>query len=213
VTWPTVSESSPWHYSYKAVRLLLQSLEEVLGRSGLQAVLNLAKLRYLINSYPPDNLERPFTLSEVSAVLRALDEMYGPRAGRGLALRAGRAYFKYGLKEFGLEQTLAEQGFRLQPLHQKLRLVVEAGAVVVNRQIGQQAEVSDQDGKLTWRMAPCPECWGRRTAEPCCYLAVGALQEAVYWASHGKNFEVEETACVAQGDPACTIVIDKRPID
>ena len=29
--------------------------------------------------------------AEVGALLCALDEMYGPRAGRGLALRAGRA--------------------------------------------------------------------------------------------------------------------------
>jgi len=38
------------------------------------------------------------------------------------------------------------------------------------------------------------------------------LQEALYWLSGGKVFNVEETACIAKGDPACTIVIDRIPL-
>ena len=41
--------------------------------------------------------------------------MYGPRGGRGLALRAGRACFKYGLKEFGPVLGIADLTFRLLP--------------------------------------------------------------------------------------------------
>jgi predicted hydrocarbon binding protein len=213
VAWPTASDSSSVHYSNLVVRLLLVALEEVLGRSGVNAVLNLAQLRPLIQHYPPSDQERPFTLAQLSGLLRALDEMYGPRAGRGLALRAGRATFKYALKDLGMEQDLAERGFRLQPLHQKLKMVIDACAAVFDRQVSVPIEVGDEGGRLTWRMAQCPECWGRQAAEPCCYLAVGLLQESVYWASNGKNFEVEETTCVARGDPACTIVIDKQPLE
>jgi hypothetical protein len=38
------------------------------------------------------------------------------------------------------------------------------------------------------------------------------LQEALYWVSGGKVFNVEETACIAHGGAACTVVIDKIPL-
>jgi predicted hydrocarbon binding protein len=43
-------------------------------------------------------------------------------------------------------------------------------------------------------------------------MAVGLLQESLYWLSGGKIFNVEETHCIARGDKACTIVIDRTPI-
>lgn len=213
MTLPTASDISSLRYSNQIVRLLLQALEEVLGRSGLHAVLNLAQLRHVVNHYPPNNLETQFTAAEVSTLLCALDEMYGPRAGRGLALRTGRASFRYGLREFGQTLNLTDLSFRLQPLGTKLKVAAEACASVLNQQIGQGVELSDVNGQLIWTMPGCPECAGRQATEPCCYVAVGLLQESAYWASNGKNFEVEETTCVARGDPLCTIVMDKRPLD
>jgi predicted hydrocarbon binding protein len=56
-------------------------------------------------------------------------------------------------------------------------------------------------------------CWKRRADLPVCHLAVGLIQEALYWATGGKWFSVEETTCIAKGDPVCTIMIDKRPMD
>jgi predicted hydrocarbon binding protein len=41
---------------------------------------------------------------------------------------------------------------------------------------------------------------------------VGLLQEALYWVSGGKVFNVAEKTCVAAGDQACTIVVDESPI-
>jgi predicted hydrocarbon binding protein len=185
----------------------------VLGRSGIKAVLNLAQLRQLVSHYPPNTAELTFSFAEVQAILRSLDEMYGPRAGRGLALRTGRACFKYGLKEFGAEWNLTELGFRLQPLNQKVKLAVEACAGFYQHYIGHPVELTDDDSRLVWRMTACPECAGRQAAGPCCHLAVGLLQEAAAWASNGKNYEVEEVTCVAGGHPACTLVLDKRPLD
>jgi predicted hydrocarbon binding protein len=213
VVGPTASESLPLQYSNQVVRILLQALEEVLGQSGVNAVLNLAQLHHLVSHYPPHTAELTFSFAEVQAILRSLDEMYGPRAGRGLALRTGRACFKYGLREFGSKWKLTETGFRLLPLTQKVKSAAEACAVFYKAYIGRPVDLSDDDQRLVWRMAQCPECAGRQTTEPCCHLAVGLLQEAAYWASNGKYFEVEEVSCVAGGNPVCTLVLDKRPLD
>ena len=210
---PVESESLPVQYSSQVVRILLLALEEVLGRSGVTAVLNLAQLGRRIAGYPPQTAELTFSFAEMQATLHSLDEMYGRRAGRGLALRTGRACFKYGLKEYGAAWNLNELSFRLQPLPQKVRLAVEACAGFYSQSIGRPVELTDEENRLVWRMAQCPECAGRQTTEPCCHLAVGLMQEAAYWASNGKNFDVEEVACVASGHPACLLVLDKRPLD
>jgi predicted hydrocarbon binding protein len=72
--------------------------------------------------------------------------------------------------------------------------------------------VEQNDGKLFWHIERCPLCWERHAAEPVCHLAVGVLQEALFWLSGGKVFNVEEQTCIAAGDETCTIVVDQTPI-
>jgi predicted hydrocarbon binding protein len=139
--------------------------------------------------------------------------MYGPRGGRGLALRAGRACFKYGLKEFGPVLGIADLAFRLLPLHMKLKVGADVFCETFNKFSDQVVRLGEIEDRFLWEIVRCPVCWGRHTEGPCCYLAVGILQEALYWVSGGKNFEVYETTCVAQGDEVCTIVIEKKPLD
>jgi len=38
------------------------------------------------------------------------------------------------------------------------------------------------------------------------------MQVSLYRLSGGKIFNVEETHCIARSDPACTVLIDQRPI-
>ena len=82
---------SGYYYPNKIARIYLLAMEEVMGKNGLNAVLHMAGLSHLIDNYPPDNLEREFEFADYSALNAALEEMYGPRGGRGLGLRAGRA--------------------------------------------------------------------------------------------------------------------------
>jgi predicted hydrocarbon binding protein len=58
----------------------------------------------------------------------------------------------------------------------------------------------------------CPHCWNRRQDRPACLLPLGGLQEGLAWASSGKRFSVEEIACRAKGDPACTFQISRKPL-
>ena len=39
------------------------------------------------------------------------------------------------------------------------------------------------------------------------------LQEALYWVSGGKYYNVVEETCIAQGELACLIVVDRTPLD
>jgi predicted hydrocarbon binding protein len=210
---PAVATQTNYYYPNKMVRIILMAMEEVMGRNGVNAVLNLAQLKNLVNNYPPNNFERQVTFAELGRLMASLDQMYGPRGGRGLALRAGRACFKYGLKEFGPVLGIADLAFRLLPLHMKLKVGADVFSETFNKFSDQVVRLGEMEDRFLWEIVRCPVCWGRHAEAPCCYLAVGILQEALYWVSGGKNFEVYETTCVAQGDETCTIVIEKRPLD
>jgi len=56
-------------------------------------------------------------------------------------------------------------------------------------------------------------CWKRHTDEPCCQLAGGLLDEAIFWGTGGRRFKVEEISCIATGADTCTFRIDKHPLD
>ena len=64
---------SEYHYANKIVLITLKALEEVMGKNGLNAILNLAHLPHLIDNYPPDNLEREFNFADFSALNQALE--------------------------------------------------------------------------------------------------------------------------------------------
>jgi predicted hydrocarbon binding protein len=202
-----------FYYPNKMVRIILLAMEEVMGRNGVSAALNLARLRHLVNNYPANNFDREVTFDEIGGLMKALDDMYGPRGGRGIALRAGRAAFKYGIKEFGPVLGIADLAFRLLPLNMKLKVGADIFAEAFNRFSDQIVKVADEDERIVWQNTRCPMCWGRKSDAPCCNLAVGILQESLYWVSGGKHFDVIETTCTAMGHENCTFIIDKKAMD
>jgi predicted hydrocarbon binding protein len=210
---PGVSESSQYAFPNKMGRIMLLAMEEVMGRNGVNAVLNLARLQHRIGDYPPNNFDKNFGFDEVGQLLQALDEMYGPRGGRGLARRAGHACFKFGIKDFGPMLGIADLTFRVLPLGMKLRVGFEVLAQTFNKFTDHLVRLGEDEQYFQWIIERCGTCWGRQTSSPCCHLASGILEEGLYWVSGGKNFYVEEVTCIAVGDPACTILINKRPLD
>jgi predicted hydrocarbon binding protein len=87
-----------------------------------------------------------------------------------------------------------------------------AFAELFNQFTDQRVRIEEDGDKLLWHIERCPLCWERRAHEPVCHLAVGLLQEALYWISGGKLFNVEEQTCIAAGDKTCTIVVDQSPV-
>lgn len=205
--------ASSYYYPNKMGQILLRGMEETLGQNGINAVLNQSKHSHLINNYPPNNLEREFQYSDISQIYAALEEIYGKRGGQGLAIRSGRACFKYGLREFAPMVNTDDIEFRLLPLHAKIREGAGRFADTFNKYSDQRVRVDEMDEYFLWHIERCPICWERYTETPMCHLATGTLQEALYWVSGGKYFNVEEIMCVAKGDPTCTFQIDKRPME
>ncbi len=203
---------SGYYYSNKMARVILLAMEEIMGKNGLNAILNMAKLPHLIDNYPPDNFDKKFDFTEVTALNQALEEMYGPRGGRGLALRAGRAAFARGLQGFGALVGASDLAFKVLPLSTKLKIGIPMMAAVFNQTSDQVVRVEEKEDHFLYHIDRCPVCWGRKTDKPVCFIATGVIQEGARWVSGGREFRVDEITCIAMGQPSCTFMIYKEPI-
>ena len=161
---PAAANVTHYYYPNKMVRIVLLAMEEVMGRNGVNAVLNLAHLKYLVNNFPPNNFDHQVSFEELGAIMQSLDLMYGPRSGRGLALRAGRACFKYGLKEFGPVLGIADLAFRLLPLHMKLKVGADVFGETFNKFSDQVVRLSEDEDASCGRTCAA-RCAGAGTAK------------------------------------------------
>jgi predicted hydrocarbon binding protein len=204
---------SGFYYANKFVLITIQALEEVMGKNGVNAVLNLAHLPQLIDNYPPDNLEREFDFADFTAINQALEEMYGPRGGRGLALRAGRAAFAESLRNFGALAGVGDLAFKVLPLQVKLRIGLPAMARIFSQITDQYSTVEERDTDFIYTIHRCPQCWGRSGLDkPVCFIGAGLLHESLKWVSGGNEFRVNESKCMAMGDHVCEYTIQKTPL-
>jgi predicted hydrocarbon binding protein len=204
---------SGYYYPNKFTLITLKALEDVMGKNGLNSILNMARLPHLIDHYVPDNLSKQFDFADFTAINIALEEMYGPRGGRGLALRAGRATFADALKNFGALAGAGDLAFKVLPLHAKMRIGVMAMAKIFSTVSDQHSTVVERETDFAYTIHRCPQCWGRTGIDkPVCFIGVGLLQEGLKWVSGGSEFRVNESKCMAMGDPVCEYIIQKNPM-
>ena len=98
----TVLPPSGYFLANRLGRILLDSLNDAVGRNGLNALLNLSNLGVYVAAPPLDDLTPAFDIAVVSSLLGVLEMVYGPRGARGLAMRTGRGVFGRLLNGFGL---------------------------------------------------------------------------------------------------------------
>lgn len=204
---------SGFYYSNKFAFIALKAYEDLIGKSNLTAILNLAGLNHLIDNFPPENLEREFDFSDFTAIHLALEEMYGPRGGQGLAQRAGRATFDEGLKNFGALAGVSHPAFKELTIKTRLQIVLPITARIFTMLSDQNTTVIETEGEFLWTISRCPICWNRHGVDkPVCYMTAGFLQALMAQVSDGLEFRVNESRCKAMGEEVCEFVIQKDPI-
>lgn len=201
------------YHTNKFARVSLLALEEVLGKNGLNAILNLVSLPHLIDQYPPDNLEREFDFADFSSIFGSLEEMYGARGGRGLALHAGRTTFNNALKNFGALAGVGDVDFKALPLPARLRVGLPALARIFTTMSDQHCTIEEEEDRYLYVVHRCPECWGRSTDAPTCFMGLGLLQACLQWVSGGGDFRIQQTSAKSCGDVNCTYSIPKTPVE
>ena len=143
-----MSDKSGFYYPNKGGRISLIALEEVMGKNGINAVLNMAKLGHFIDDYPPDDLKREFDFADFGALNQALEDMYGPRGARGLGLRMGRASFAHVIRDFGSMVGMADLAFKVLPLSTKLKVGIRAMAETFTKISDQTSRVEEDEENI-----------------------------------------------------------------
>ncbi|MCJ7548472.1 MAG: hypothetical protein MUQ30_02180 [Anaerolineae bacterium] len=195
----------------KVSRNLLRAVQDVIGDRGTQAVLTTARLPELIEGMPPADFEPGLTHAEVGRLFEAVESVYGVSGGRRLVRQAGQASFKYWIEGFGSIVGLADVAFRVLPLKLRVKIGIEVVAKISNRYSGQRVVLGEGRDSYFVVLERCGFCEGQRADAPICAFPVGLLEETLFWISRGNSFSVEETSCIACGDPVCTICIGKEP--
>jgi hypothetical protein len=197
-------------YPNNLSRILLLSLEDVLGVNGLKTILNLTGLSSLIDNYPPNNLESEFDFAKFSMIMAGLDELYGPHASKVMGMRAGNALFTEMLKIVGEPADVKTEEFQAKPLVEKIQYGLWVARNSFSKTKSAPIPQMD-DGQFFYSVKYCPVCWGRTTTTPSCYLVAGMLQAAVRWSTNGKELNVTQQAAHSCGDPSCDFIVPITP--
>jgi hypothetical protein len=198
------------YFTNKVALLYFLAIEEVIGKKGINATLNLGHLSHLIDNYPPDNGEKVFDFANLSNFTKALEDIYGSKGGRLLNARAGKIYFNSALSAFGEQAGLTSPEFvKLSPL-ERLRIGLPLITKASNMMSDQNVTTEERENDFTYTYNACPACWGRSGEEkPMCYMQYGFLQGCVEFLMKSSEFYLQEEKCHAVGDPYCQFVIKK----
>lgn len=207
-----VAEQSGLTYPNRLARWFLLAFDEVMGRQGLAVVLEQAGLSAWAGTPPPDNMAREVDFASLAALNAALEEVYGVRGGRGLALRIGHAAFAQGMKSFGAFAGMQNSAFQALAVPRRTRIGLDALVHVFNNFSDQRMSLRDEERAYYLVVHESPMAWDRNSEKPVCHALTGLFQEALRWASSGYQFHVQEIECQAAGDPDCIFKVSKSPI-
>lgn len=201
------------YYPNRLVRALFQALRETAGPSSLGSVLDIAGLvgRYE-HDLPPDNFQPALDFVELAAFNYALEEVYGARGGRGIALRTGTAFFEHGIKGIGVLKGVTTPEFAMLPAEAQAQISLMGLASVFNTYTDQKCRLEESPATLHFIANPSPFAWDRISDKPVCHLMVGGIQACLRWATGGYEFAVYEVACRSTGADECVFQIAKKPI-
>jgi predicted hydrocarbon binding protein len=157
-------------------------------------------------------MDSEFEFSYFSSIVGALDEMYGPRGGRILAMRAGYATFDEMLKNIGEAVDINDEGFKSLPLVEKVRVGFSLVGITFSQSTKNAPAIQETDDQFVYSLKYCPVCWGRTTDTPACFLITGLLRASLRWVTLGQEFNVTQSAAHSCGSSSCDFIIPKNPL-
>jgi len=195
--------------------LAFVAAEEILGKNGLNSVLNYAKVPQYIGNYPPNTLDLEHPSSDFTNFLASMVEVLGEKGAYTIMLHAGLKGFEIMRRDmpglFALEGVTVADGPTEKLFDEYVRIetiMVEAAKGIFGE--GLYKHYTTDEG-WCFEISPCYWCMGLKTEAPVCYGEVGFDLGVARWIL-GKGARVEETHCIAKGDPMCRFV-SYRPKD
>jgi predicted hydrocarbon binding protein len=197
------------------IRWGLLAAEEVIGKQGLSAILRQINLARVIDNYPPELLQVSgnFTYADYANLNCGLLDFFG-RAGKSMTMRVGRISARHGIEQqseiFGIAVLIAS---KILPLPTQIRKGLESMQNGYRRLMPNvRLQLEDRGDTIAYLTETCSLCAGKEANGHICWTFSGVLQGLLSWQT-GKEPEIDEVECRAQGAPRCVWEISKKPRD
>jgi len=195
--------------------LAFTTVEDVVGKNGLNSVLNYTGLKKFINNNPPNTLDLEHPTEDFTRFVSGMILVFGENGARSMMLRSGMRSFQIMLNDFpglfNLEGVEIKKGTPDKLFKEYVRIqhtIIDAAKYIFGDDLYKQYETDDM---AVLEISPCYWCMGLETKSPICHGEVGFKLGAARWI-FGKDIRIEETHCIAKGDPMCRFVM-YRPKD
>lgn len=191
--------------------MILVTAEEVLGKPGLNAILNYSGMTKFRDKFPPNNMEEEHPSGDFSALMRGFIDVMGEQGVRPIMFRGGIKGFEIMNEQFptlfnidGItpKERYADEAF--QEFRRIYGIMVDASRVIE----GDIFTYYDVDEGVVLEIEPCPWCVGVSAKKPICHAQLGFQFGIARWVM-GREIKVQETHCIATGDEMCRFVMHR----
>ncbi len=194
----------------QAVKVAFLTVREVIGQGGMNTLLRHAGLAEYVGRTELEAGES-VTFGDIGRLTETMADVYGQYGAKAILQRLGRVQFRTWQEAYPTALGTAKTALRAFPVQTRLRLALNSVSLAARQIAHVECRVSQNGKALVFEALQCPYCSTVRAEQPFCHTAVGALEEVALWASNGKRFTVEETACRAMGHPACRFTVTTKP--
>lgn len=201
-----MTDPNPLHCSDEMAQIVLDGTREVIEPDEIDSLVAMAGV-------PVPEQGVSWTESQFLAFIGVMDQRYGKLGARGVALKIGRASFRGFVRTFGTEDGFEEPEYRMLPVRRRARAGLEKFAAIFECACGMKISVDTEPEAWVWTIADCRQCSNALIESTVSHFMLGLLQQYLGWISGGKVFQVEETACRADGAPNCVIRVARLPLE
>jgi predicted hydrocarbon binding protein len=198
------------HIPNSMMYITLVTIEDIIGKNGLNSLLNHANLKKYRENYPPNNEKNEVPIVEFSSILGSLIEIFGERGARPILYNAGRRGFQVVLEKNPAMFGLVGLGLKVLSKRKRLEKIFTIGAEGTNKVFGENQRFYISDEGFVCELFDCYWCKGIKSEGCVCFGEVGLDAEVAKWAT-GDEHEVKEVLCRARGDDVCKFIISFEP--
>jgi len=151
-----------------------------------------------------DSLDEVIAAKAYAGLQQAMRTYYG-RGARGILMRVGSKLWDHLLDGASLPLKAQAKVLRGLPLNARRKAALELLANLLGSKKG-DVTVHTLDLDLLLADHASPSTLDQSDSEHICYVTLGLLRECLFWAT-GKEPDIEETSCRANGEDSCEFKI------
>jgi predicted hydrocarbon binding protein len=189
------------------LHLTFMTTKEIIGNDGLNTLLRYSKLDKFIDNFPPPDFEMVYPIGEFIQFITGTIEIFGERGARPILFRGGKRAFDLSLEFFPdmhrIDKTKTVER-KFEEFVSLYKNAVEASKYIY----GDVFTFTEVPEGAALEIGPCFWCLGLKTEKPICHAQVGFQHGFLSWVVGGE-VKVEETHCIATGDPVCRFIMHR----